>query len=201
MAGPDKSIIGQFLEDLAEPRPDPGGGAAAAYGALVGLALARKVGRLEVQRDRADDSAREFWVAILSRIDELESDLLVLLRADGDAYARLAEAKRSLHGETETHPAIRASVDPTLLMMESAQRCLDCVSLMARQCRRHLISDLQVAIEFMGAAIEGAFRIAAANAKLVRPAGERASLSRELETVRERGRRQVQSVRDQLATC
>ena len=41
-----------FLQELAQARPDPGGGAAAAFGARLGLALLEKVVQLEGGRRR-----------------------------------------------------------------------------------------------------------------------------------------------------
>ena len=47
-----------FLKALAQGRPDPGGGAAAAHSAALGLALLEKVCQLEHRRRRPEGDAR-----------------------------------------------------------------------------------------------------------------------------------------------
>jgi hypothetical protein len=56
-----------FLTELARARPDPGGGAAAAYGARVGLALVAKVIHLELQRPNREAPEVLCWRALLAR--------------------------------------------------------------------------------------------------------------------------------------
>ena len=59
-----------FLEQLAQPRPDPGGGAAAAYGGMLALALLAKVVQLEAQRP-SNQGNRQDWEEKLEEIKQL----------------------------------------------------------------------------------------------------------------------------------
>ena len=47
-----------FLEALARPEPVPGGGAAAAHGACVGLALLEKIVLVELRRSDIPSESR-----------------------------------------------------------------------------------------------------------------------------------------------
>ena len=79
-----------FLEDLASPRPDPGGGAAAAYVALVGLALIEKVSRLELARGKLGDERDTYWRGELQAVRRLQESFSLLCSEDVLAYQRLA---------------------------------------------------------------------------------------------------------------
>ena len=76
-----------FLQELAQPRPDPGGGAAAAYGARLGLALLEKVVLLEGRRRRPPAGASAFtWEQALARLRRLSAVFSELQEADVQAY-------------------------------------------------------------------------------------------------------------------
>ena len=80
-----------FLQDLARPRPDPGGGAAAAYGANLGLALLEKVVRLEGRRRPQPLGEAGFdWDTALARLRRLVETLVRLREEDVRAYVNLS---------------------------------------------------------------------------------------------------------------
>ena len=70
-----------FLDQLARARPDPGGGAAAAYSAGVGLALLTKVIRLEKTRPCIEESLLRFWTEKLAETRRLTRIFLRLRQA------------------------------------------------------------------------------------------------------------------------
>ena len=57
-----------FLKALAQARPDPGGGAAAAHSAALGLALLEKVVQLEQRRRFPEEDAGPFWADLLAQV-------------------------------------------------------------------------------------------------------------------------------------
>jgi len=81
-----------FLDQLARARPDPGGGAAAAYSAGVGLALLTKVIRLEKTRPCIEESLLRFWTEKLAETRRLTRIFLRLRQADVEAYLTMAQA-------------------------------------------------------------------------------------------------------------
>ncbi len=66
---PQKTMSPDFLTELAQPRPDPGGGAAAAYSARVALGLITKLAKLEHKRARPGGD--EFWRDVQGKVQKL----------------------------------------------------------------------------------------------------------------------------------
>jgi formiminotetrahydrofolate cyclodeaminase len=155
-----------FLKVLAQPRPDPGGGAAAAQSAALGLALLEKVARLELQRQESQNQPGSPWVDLLTRVRCLADALLRLQEEDVRAYSQLAGARSQSHSGGLT-AALEEAVACPLRIMQQTQEGLALLSQVGCRCRLHLISDLLVACELLGAAFRGAHHIARANLALM----------------------------------
>jgi methenyltetrahydrofolate cyclohydrolase len=145
-----------FLEQLAEPRPFPGGGSAAAYVGALALALVEKVVRLEIKRSEADSPGTEVWNGMLSRVSNISARFRFLTQEDGRAYARMARLRA--HGfETDvTLEAVREAAMAPVQMIHAAIQGLKLISESVRECREYLVPDLQVSVELLSA---GATRI------------------------------------------
>jgi formiminotetrahydrofolate cyclodeaminase len=168
-----------FLQELAQARPDPGGGAAAAYGATLGLALLEKVVRLEARRAAGDQPRQGGWEEALARLQELSQALADLRKEDVQAYFNLVRTRKA--GTTaEWLAALKEAVLCPLRIVQGAREGLVLLTWAGSQCRRHLVSDLLVAAEFLNAALMGAYHIACANLPLVKEPQESAALAREL---------------------
>jgi formiminotetrahydrofolate cyclodeaminase len=179
-----------FLEDLARPRPDPGGGAAAAHGGLLGVALLHKVVLLEAGRGEdasppdptpgSPASRRPFpWDRALKKVQDLMKTLTQLRERDVQAYFRLSRACAGGRA-AELLAAVREAVRCPVAIMEQSGAALSLLSEAGAHCRAHLVSDLLVACEFLGAAIQGAYHIASANLPRLKAAPERKALAREI---------------------
>jgi formiminotetrahydrofolate cyclodeaminase len=155
-----------FRKALAQARPDPGGGAAAAHSAALGMALVEKVVRLEHQRQGPQDQPDFPWPDLLSRTHFVAEALLRLQEEDVRAYAQLAWA-RAQGGSEELAAALEEAVACPLRIMQQAQEGLALLSQVGCRCRLHLIADLLVACELLGAAFRGAHHIAWANLPLM----------------------------------
>jgi len=150
-----------FLEALAAPRPIPGGGAAAAHGACVGLALLEKIILVELKRGHIiSDFA---WSDLLEEVKASSRTLLQLRDEDGRAYVRFAKAKTFGNSEEETLKALKAAIESPIKIMEEAKIGLKLVARAGKHCKGHLLSDLLVVGELLRAAIDGTHRIAQAN--------------------------------------
>jgi len=91
-----------FSDDLASPRPTPGGGSAAAYAGALAAALAAMVA--QIARRKSDDPG---IVALVTEVEALRLELLRLLDADADAYGLVADAMK-LPRATEAEKQARA---------------------------------------------------------------------------------------------
>lgn len=171
-------MAASFLQELARARPDPGGGAAAAYGAVLALALVEKVLLLELGRSQPM-TRRRFWEELLSRVRHLSGRLAQLQGEDVRAYAQLSRAR--VAGEAEALPAaLKEAVSCPGRIIQQVHQALKLLSQVAGHCRKHLVADLLVACEFLGAALQGAHHIASANLPLVGDPEQRQILAREL---------------------
>ena len=166
-----------FLQELAQARPDPGGGAATAFGARLGLALLEKVMKLEGGRQpkRATESALN-WEKAELRLRDLSESLEKLQAEDVRAYSQLVAARAS--GEDLT-AAVRQAVQPLGEIVKRACEGLELLAWTGGHCKAHLVSDLLVACEFLGAALMGAYHITCANLRLTATVAHRQGLRRE----------------------
>lgn len=168
-----------FLKALAQARPDPGGGAAAAHGAALGVALLEKVVRLEHQRQGSEEKANFPWDNCLKRVHQVAEALARLQKEDIQAYFNLAKAQRS--GDPSIlAAALEEAIGCPLRIMQQTQEAMALISQCGARCKKHLLSDLLVACELQGAAFRGAHHIAWANLLIMRGSSRRAVWAEDL---------------------
>ena len=156
-----------FIAALSNPnQPVPGGGSAAAYAGSVGLALLEKIVRLEMRR-YPDASEPSLWKDLLKQVSALSESLYRLRDEDGKSYLFLAETKALGKTEKEIAAALKQAIECPIKILEQVHKALRCVSVAAEQCKRHLLSDLQVICELLGAAGRGAYYISIANLRSI----------------------------------
>ncbi len=155
-----------FLFALSKPEPSPGGGAAAAYSACLGLALLKKIINLEMLRPDLSPELESVWEDLLEQCDVVGDILERLLHEDGRAYVDFAEA-RAEGIEGMIAGALERVIDCPVKIMEQSCQGQGLISEAGKHCKRHLLSDLLVAGEFFLAAVQGAYHIARANLCLV----------------------------------
>lgn len=187
-----------FLEDLAEARPEPGGGAAAAYGVSLGLALVTKVARLEMGRATSDPARTRLFQEMLARLAVLKRDATRLREEDCRAYQRLAEVRAALSHREMVLAAMEEAVLCPIRIARTAEAGLVLIEAIGGLCWRHLVPDLYVAAEFLGAAVEGAYRIADANFTGTESSDGHDALRLDLEAALLGGRSRLASVRAAL---
>jgi len=155
-----------FLLALSKPEPSPGGGAAAAYSACLGLALLKKVINLELLRPEVSEELAAVWDDLLEQTEVAEEILERLLHEDSRAYVDFTEA-RSGGTEDSFSAALENLIDCPFKIMEQSCQGQGLISEAGKLCKRYLLSDLLVAGEFFLAAVQGACHIARTNLYLV----------------------------------
>lgn len=189
---------GSFLEDLRRPRPDPGGGSAAAHGALLGIALAEKIVLIEQRRSAPRVSEFDFWEGLRMEASRL-SDLFTWLRTeDVLVYRQLAEALRSGVDGSRLQSALTEAIRCPLGIMRGTWEALDLMEAAGSRCKPFLVADVLVACEFLGAALFSAHHIARANLPLIREPSHRDRWLAELTAELDRGRERLDRVRTVL---
>jgi formiminotetrahydrofolate cyclodeaminase len=156
-----------FLDQLARARPDPGGGAAAAYSAGVGLALLTKIIRLEKSRPYNEESMVTFWNEKLAETRRLVRIFQRLRQADVEAYLTMAQALSVRQQGSNLQRAVEEATRCPWQIMGQVLVALDLIGEAGAHCRNHLLSDLLVATELLGGALQAAYHIAAANLPLI----------------------------------
>ena len=179
-----------FLKALAQARPDPGGGAAAAHSAALGLALLAKVVQLEQRRQGPENNPGIPWGDLLTRVRLVAAALQRLQEEDVRAYFKLTQARTS-SDSMEVAAALEEAVACPLRIMQQAQEGLAIMAQAGAGCALHLVADLLVACELLGAAWRGAHHIARANLPLMPQDSRRAvwdeALSHTLEALEAEG--------------
>jgi formiminotetrahydrofolate cyclodeaminase len=158
-------MVDSFIDALARPKPVPGGGAAAAHGACVALALLEKIVKVELQRCR--DSSEAEWKDLLREVRKSSSTLLQLRDEDGRTYVRFAQTKTFGKGKTEVLQALQQAIECPMKIMEEASKTLERAAGAGRRCKGHLLADLLVVCELLRATTNGTYRIAQTNLSLM----------------------------------
>ncbi|UCG12343.1 MAG: cyclodeaminase/cyclohydrolase family protein [Deltaproteobacteria bacterium] len=173
-----------FLAALARLAPVPGGGAAAAYGASVGVALLEKIVRLELKREGLTADLQQLWQSSLAQVSTLTRTFNRLRDQDGRAYLGFAQAKNSGLGEEAITAALEQAIECPVQIMQTAHDALTCVSNAAKHCKPHLLSDLSVVSELLKAAANGTYEIAQANLRVMVNASRKSECEKMLERLR-----------------
>jgi formiminotetrahydrofolate cyclodeaminase len=188
-------MVDSFLDELRRPRPDPGGGAAAAHGALLGIALAEKIIQLESKRAADNNSGTGLWGGHLREVSRLTLQFTRLRSEDVEAYQNLAEALRSGEGGTRLHDALVGAIRCPVEIMRQARGALDLIEDVGKRCRRFLVADVLVACEFLGVALHSGCHIAKANLPLMEDLPSRGMWLGKVNRERDRGSRRLDAVR------
>ena len=187
-----------FLVALAKPEPVPGGGAAAAHGAVVGFALLEKIVRIELQRGEITARSRESWEELLEQVCSSAEILRTLRDEDGRVYMRFAEARISGLDPNKILSALKEATGSPMKIMEAAHHGLSFVSQVGRNCKFHLLSDLLVVCELFQAAIHGAYQIARANLLSMADSSQKSDYTKRLSRLRERCRESMEQVKSSI---
>lgn len=185
-------MVDSFIDALARPQPVPGGGAAAAHGACVALALLEKIIKLELQR--CSDYFEPEWKDLLQEAKKSATILLQLRDEDGRAYVHFARAKTSGKGKTEVLQALQRAIECPMRVMEETSKALHQAARAGRRCKGHLLADLLVVCELLEAALSGAHRIAQANIRLMEASIDRRGYQHRLEQLLTGSRELYESV-------
>jgi formiminotetrahydrofolate cyclodeaminase len=156
-----------FLTSLARPQPIPGGGAAAAYSASIGLALLEKIVRLEMRRGGMPTTQGPVWNGLLGKVVELAEALARLRDEDGEAYLKWVKTRDAKENLTAIHDALREATRCPIGIVERVHESLECAVEAGKLAQKHLLSDLLVVCEILNGAGKGAAHIAFANLQVM----------------------------------
>ena len=148
-----------YLELLGSNAPAPGGGAAAAFTAAQGCALARMVCELTKGRKKYADS-QELAANASDELASLRASLLALMDEDAQAYQSFMDVL-SMPKETEEDQiyrrALRESTKTPFRVMMLSEEALGITNTLVGRTNANAASDLACAALTLAAAIRGAW--------------------------------------------
>jgi formiminotetrahydrofolate cyclodeaminase len=166
--------------------------------ALVALALVEKVSRLELGRGKPGDDRNTYWLDELQAVQQLQENFSRLCSDDVLAYQRLARTAGVETNSEQRQAAVLGAIDCPRQMMRAVHGTLPITLAVGLRCRKHLVGDVLVAVELLGAALQGAHHIASANLSLLKQSGERQPLFEVLERDLNAGAHRLMSIREDL---
>ncbi len=158
--------VKEFVAEVAQKSPAPGGGSVSDLVAVLGGALACMVGGLTVGKKRYetfDEAEKNAFSKATSKIDELRHELFQLIDQDTQAFNSVMNAFR-LPKDTDQDKEIRkeAIEKATVKAIEVPMKAAEIAYAMLRELQVVLkfgnpntLSDIGVSALLMGAGIEG----------------------------------------------
>jgi formiminotetrahydrofolate cyclodeaminase len=187
-----------FLALLARPEPIPGGGAAAAYAASVGLALLEKIVRVEMRRGEVLLGQSLVWEDLLSKLVQLAEAFARLRDEDGEAYLRWAKITAAEENVTALQDALQAATACPISIAERVLESLECAAETGQFVKKHLLSDLLVVCEILNGAGKGAAHIALANLHVMTDSVEKNALETQLAGLQTLADQSYKRVREEI---
>jgi methenyltetrahydrofolate cyclohydrolase len=149
----DKTLQ-EYLKQLSTCSPVPGGGSAAALTAALGLGLISMAANYSIGRKSNTPAVEKHLARILAHSESIRLRLLELTSLDSEAYLSVCEA-RSLDKKAQAQAARAARAVP----QEICKLCYKAIQLtpyLAQKGNPYLLSDIEVAIELLMSAFNGA---------------------------------------------
>ncbi|MEV5888889.1 cyclodeaminase/cyclohydrolase family protein [Nonomuraea fuscirosea] len=149
----DLTIV-DFLSELADRVPAPGGGATAALHAAQAAALLGMVARYTTGEKYTAHA--ETVVAVIAETDTLRARALKLAEEDAAAFTAVTDAYRLPKGEERSGAIARAlagAAEPPARVVETATRVVELCELLLPICNRNVVTDVAAAAEAARAAL------------------------------------------------
>jgi methenyltetrahydrofolate cyclohydrolase len=148
------NTLQEYLDQLSRREPVPGGGSAAALTAAMGLALISMVTNYSIGRKSNTSAVDKRLARILAKSEPIRLRLLELTSLDSEAYLKVTAA-RVLDKKAQSQAARAARAVP----QEICKLCYKAVQLtpyLAQKGNPYLLSDVEVALELLLSAFNGA---------------------------------------------
>jgi len=153
----------ELVAAFRSPDPTPGGGSAAALAGAVGAALLAMVAAMPKNRAASEEDVDRLQAAG-ARCATLSEALLDLVDLDSAAYEGVVAAYRLPKGSdaekaertAQIQTAMRRAAETPLETMRRAAEALETAATIARFGNANAASDVDVALELLGAAERGA---------------------------------------------
>lgn len=179
-----------YLEALASKAPVPGGGGASAVCGALGVALGEMVGNLTIGKKKYAQWEPEVKECLL-RLEAARQEFLFLSEEDARVFEPLSKAygiKAETEEEKEKKDAymeecLDQAAQVPLKIMELCGSVMEDVEFLAGNGSRLAVSDAGVGIQFIRAALLGAFMNVYINTKMMKNKERAGELNRRAEAL------------------
>jgi glutamate formiminotransferase/formiminotetrahydrofolate cyclodeaminase len=194
-----------FLDQVAEGTPSPGGGSAAAYTGALAAALVVMVARLTVGKSKYAQAEAECW-QVIEAGEALRAKLTQAVDLDAAAFEGILTA-RKLPKETETQKHERsqtikeATLQAARVPLETAQLALEVLKLAVRMAaigNLSAISDAAAGANLALAALKSAALNVRINLQGLEQETEPARMLKELEDLEQQAEPMMQELKESL---
>ncbi len=149
-----KNTLVEYLEQLSSRQQVPGGGSAAALTASLGAGLVSMVANYSIGRKTNTKALDAKFTKIALKAQAASKRLLLLTSLDSEAYLKVAKA-RALDVKAQRVAAKDARGVPAEVCKISYQ-LVQMTPLLVEKGNPYLLSDVEVAVELLMAAFNGA---------------------------------------------
>ena len=164
----------EFLTQLSQKQPVPGGGGASALCGALGVALGSMVCNL-TRGKKKYAAVEEDILRILKEGEELRLHLQNLVQADADAFEPLSQAyglpkntpEELAHRQEVMEKCLKDACQVPLRIMETCTKAIALLEELAEKGSRIALSDVGVGAAFCRAALDGASLNVYINTKLM----------------------------------
>ncbi len=144
--------LSEYCDVLSQKVSVPGGGSAAALSAALGAALLSMVVNYSLGKKTADVDAK--LKEILEESEALRRRFLELVDLDAEAYLEFVKARKA--DEQTKEQARKRACEVPLEVAKLCYQALDLAPYLVLEGNKYLISDVEVALELLGAAYKSA---------------------------------------------
>lgn len=160
-----------FIKKLASSSPTPGGGGAAALVGAVAAALASMAANITLKNNK-----NHTLINLVSSLETLQKDLLILIEEDAKSFLPLAAAYKSpatttqeqAEKEQKKEEALKNACIAPLQIMNKCYQIIDICIELKTLAKPIVISDIGVGITLCKSALEGASLNVFCNTKLMK---------------------------------
>ena len=147
------SSIRKYLGDLAAKKPAPGGGSAAALAGALAASLLSMVANFTVGKEKYKPYEKEIK-KVLKESERIRKRLLQLVDLDVRAYMRVVKTRDK--GAKQKKAALKKAAAVPKEICQICQEALKLCPVLVKKGNRNLLSDVEVAMEFLLAAFNSA---------------------------------------------
>lgn len=145
--------IKKYSELLSQRIPVPGGGSAAALVGALGAALIAMVANYSLGKGKPQPVEKKIS-EILAKSEKIRRQLLVLVDLDAQAYLNVVKSRKGT--DKQKAEAKKNAREVPLEISRLCYEALELTSYLVENGNKYLLSDVEVAVDFLSAAFNSA---------------------------------------------